>query len=91
MLMIERPQIITGDYNREAQIKVYTCPNCGSGVAHFHRYCWYCGTKLEKPQSKNKTKAEKRDICEIHHSGEPQLSELCTYGRNAQFVESRAR
>lgn len=91
MLMIKRPQTITGDYNREAQIKVYTCPKCGNGVAHFHRYCWYCGVALEKPQPQRKKKVEKRDTCEIHHSGKPQLSELCTYGRDAQFIESKAR
>ena len=73
--------------NREAAIKIYSCPACGNKVEPYHRFCWYCGQALKKPEYKE----EKRDACEIHHSGEPQLPELLTYGKNAQFVEPRTR
>lgn len=34
---------------------------------------------------------EEGDAYEIHHSGEPQLQGLLTYGKDAQLIEPRTR
>ena len=85
--MIEKTEYAVGDFNRQEAIKIYSCPACGNKVEPYHRFCWYCGQSLKKPEHKE----EKRDACEIHHSGEPQLPELLTYGKNARFIEPRTR
>lgn len=85
--MVERTEYAVGDFNRKDAIKIYSCPACGNKVEPYHRFCWYCGQSLKKPEHKE----EKRDACEIHNSGEPQLPELLTYGKDAKFVEPRAR
>ena len=85
--MVEKTEYIVGDFNRQEVIKIYSCPACGNKVEPYHRFCWYCGQSLKKPEYKE----EKRDACEIHHSGEPQLPELLTYGKDAQLIEPRTR
>lgn len=85
--MVERTEYAIGDFNRKDAIKIYSCPVCGNKVESYHRFCWYCGQALKKPEHKE----EKRDVCEIHYSGEPQLPELLTYGKDAQLVEPRTR
>lgn len=85
--MVERTEYAIGDFNRKDAIKIYSCPVCGNKVESYHRFCWYCGQALKKLEHKE----EKRDVCEIHHSGEPQLPELLTYGKDAQLVEPRTR
>ena len=82
MLKVEKPQMIDGYPNF---IKGYICPNCNMGVLYFHRYCWFCGAKLIHK------KEEVRDAYEIHSGRESQLSELRTYGKDAQFVEPKSR
>lgn len=82
--MVERTEYAVGDFNRKDAIKIYSCPVCGNKVEPYHRFCWYCGQSLKKPE-------EKRDACEIHNSGEPQLPELLTYGKDAQLIEPRTR
>ena len=85
--MVERTEYAIGDFNRKDAIKIYSCPVCGNKVESYHRFCWYCGQALKKPEHKE----EKRDVCEIHHSGESQLPELLTYGKDAQLIEPRTR
>lgn len=82
MLTVNRAERI-GVYDKEIVI-FYHCPTCKNKVAKHHRYCWFCGSKL-KHQDKE------RDAYEIHHSGEPQLPELLTYGKDAQLIEPRTR
>ena len=85
--MVERTEYAVGDFNRKDAIKIYSCPICGNKVESYHRFCWYCGQSLKKPEHKE----EKRDACEIHNSGEPQFPELLTYGKDAQLIEPRTR
>lgn len=87
MLKIDRIEKMYCTYPNGVQVKVpyevkRYCTDCGHIVEPHHRYCWYCGGRLIEARE---------DACEIHSSGESQLSELCTYGRDAQLIEPRTK
>lgn len=82
MLTVNKIERVSA-HNKEP-MAFYHCPKCKNKVAKHHRYCWFCGNKL-------KHQDEEGDAYEIHHSGEPQLQGLLTYGKDAQLIEPRTR
>lgn len=73
--IVERVGVQNSTVKEENNNKKH-CRKCGKVVELKHRYCWYCGAKLSE---------EWGDTFEIHSSGESQLPELPTYGRDAQL------
>jgi predicted amidophosphoribosyltransferase len=95
MLAIDKIERAYYTLPQEAQVAVpigikHSCNECGHEVEAFHRYCWYCGKPLSEALKKPK-KEKEGDAYEIHHSGEPQLQGLFTYGKDAQLIEPRTR